>query len=174
MFNHIRKQYKQKYRFYQKELSNFKTVMKDTNNSLVIADQYNYNCMSYAFGVFDNWLCLDAFEHSIVEGGVYDEVDYDYLADVFYDCCCELENRFAVRRVSGPDAVLAENERMIAFRIGADDFHFARKNSDGTWTHKPGSDYIREMSEEELLGVAWSRHRYCPYISEIAFYAVIM
>jgi hypothetical protein len=61
---------------------------------------------------------------------------------------------------------------MIAFRIGADDFHFARKNSDGIWTHKPGVNTIREMTEEELFDVAWSKHRNCPYISEIAFFAV--
>ena len=62
---------------------------------------------------------------------------------------------------------------MIAFRIGATDFHFARKNSDGTWTHKPGEDLICEMSEEELLSDAWCEEtRDFPYISSIAFYAV--
>lgn len=172
MFNHMKKQYKKTYRFYQKELSNFKTVMKDTNNSLVIANQFDYNCMSYAFGVFNDWLGINAFEYSFN----YDEdtIDYEYMQDVFDDCCCEIENRFAVRRVSGPNAKLLENERMIAFRIGADDFHFARRNSDGVWTHKPGTDTIREMSEDELFDDAWSTHRCYPYISEIAFFAVMM
>ena len=58
------------------------------------------------------------------------------------------------------DDALLSGERMIAFRIGADDFHFARQNSDGTWTHKPGNSYIREMSKEELLSDAWSTHRW--------------
>ena len=44
-----KKLYKQTYRFYEKHLSNFKTVMKDTNNSLIIADQFDYNCMSLDF-----------------------------------------------------------------------------------------------------------------------------
>lgn len=173
MFNHIKKQYKKTYRFYEKQLSNFKTVMRDTNNSLVIANQFDYNCMSYALGVFDNWLCIDAFEHSFAEDN-YNEIDYDLLDNVFYNCCTELEERFAVRRVAGPNVELAANERMIAFRIGADDFHFARRNSDGIWTHKPGSDYIREMSEDELFSDVWSRHRRCPYISEIAFFIISM
>ena len=69
---------------------------------------------------------------------------------------------------------LTEDERMIAFRIGANDFHFVRKNSDGTWTHKPGCDYILEMSEDELFDVAWGRHRSCPYVSDIAFFAVMI
>ena len=175
MFNYIKKKrrYKQTYKFYEKQLSNFKTVMKDTNNSLVIADQFGYNCMSYALSIFDSWLHIDAFEHSFAENN-YNEVDYELLDNVFYDCCIELEKRFAVRRLSGPNANLTENERMIAFRIGADDFHFARKNSDGTWTHKPGRDYIRTMSEDELFDVAWCKHRHCPYISDIAFFAVKM
>lgn len=178
MFNRIKKQYKKTYRFYEKELSNFKVVMKDTNNSLVIANQHDYNCMSYALGVFDSWLGIDAFDISIMDEMAYEgedsyyNIDYSYMNDVFYDCCVELEEKFAVRRLSGPNAVLAENERMIAFRIGADDFHFARRNSDGTWTHKPGANYIREMSEEELFNGCWCETRHYPYISEIAFFAV--
>lgn len=170
MFKRLKKEYKKNYRFYEKELSNFKTVMKDTNNNLVTAKQYDYNCMSYALGVYNDWLSIWAFDNSYVYEN--DEIDYDYLDDIFWDCCVELEERFAVRRLTGPKAELKENERMIAFRIGADDFHFARKNSDGTWTHKPGSNTIREMSEEELFDVAWSKHRNFPYISEIAFFAV--
>ena len=173
MFNSTKSQCKKAYKFYEKELSNFETVMKDTNNNLVTADQFGYNCMSYALGVFDDWLCIDAFELSLVKGG-HGEVDYELLENVFYECCVELKENFDLRRLSGPNANLAENERMIAFRIGADDFHFARKNSDGTWTHKPGRNYIREMSEEELLGDAWSEDRDYPYISKVAFFAVIV
>lgn len=172
MLIYTEKRHRETYKFYKKELSNFKTVMKDTNNSLVIADQYGYNCMSYALGIFDKWLDIYAFRDSCLYDDD-DDVDYECLEEVFYDCCIELEKRFAVRRISGPTATLEEGERMIAFRIGADDFHFARRNSDGVWTHKPGSNYIREMSEEELLSSAWSEDfRYYPYISEIAFFAV--
>ena len=71
MFNsikrHANKRYRKNYRFYKKELSNFQTVLKDTNNSIVLADQYGYNCMSYAFGVFDDWLSLRSFEHSFAD-----------------------------------------------------------------------------------------------------------
>ena len=173
MFNRLKREYKKKYRFYKKELSNFKTVMRDTNNSLVVANQYNYNCMSYALGVFNEWLGIRAFNDSFSYDD--DDIDYEYLNDVFYDCCLELEERFSVRRISGPTAKLEINERVIAFRIGADDFHFVRRNSDGTWTHKPGGNYIREMSEDELFSDAWSEaSRSYPYISEIAFFAVKM
>ena len=128
--------------------------------------------MSYAFGVFDDWLGLQSFDHSA--NFEDNDIDYEYMFDVFCDCCNEIERRFAVRRVYDPYAELAANERMIAFRIGADDFHFARRNSDGVWTHKPGGMHIREMSEDELFGECWSEYRACPYVSEIAFFAVIM
>ena len=129
--------------------------------------------MSYAFDVFDNWLGLRSFEHSFVDNYGYD-IDYEYMEDVFYNCCIELEERFVVRRVAGPHIELAANERLIAFRIGADDFHFARRNSDGVWTHKPGGMHIREMSEDELFGDMWSDYRAYPYISEVAFFIISM
>ena len=167
-----KKRYKKVYRFYQSTLNNLDTVIKDTNNKLITSDQHDYNCMSYAFGIYDEWLYLNCFDNSY-DYNDESNVDLEYLDDVFEDCCYELENRFKVRRLKDSEAILNADERMIAFRIGADDFHFARKNSDGTWTHKPGCNYIREMTEDELLGKAWSEDsRPFPYISEIAFYAV--
>ena len=161
------------YNFYKESLSNFKTVLEDTHNSLVLADQWDYNCMSYAFDVFDDWLELAEFTHSFKESYSRGEVDYEQLNQTFIDCCKEIEERFAVRRLTDSYASLAENERMIAFRLSADDFHFARRNSDGVWTHKPGANHIREMSEDELLSEEWCEDRTYPYISEIAFFAVI-
>ena len=169
----IKKMIRYNYKFYADELSNFRTVFKDTNNKILTAYQEDYNCMSYAFNVFNDWLCIKSFYNSFIEGS-YDDIDYDYLEDVFEECCIELEERFAIRRLSGPTSEIYENERMIAFRIGADDFHFARRNSDGVWTHKPGTRTICEMSEEELLSDAWSIHRRYPYVSSIAFFAVMV
>ena len=173
MFKIISEEYKETYEFYQNELSNFETVMKDTNNNLVTADECDYNCMSYAFGVFDDWLGLDTFDLSFAEDNTVDDIDYELLNDIFFACCNEIEDNFNVRRLIDSIAPIEEDERIIAFRIGANDFHFARKNSDGTWTHKPGQGYIREMSEEELFSEAWcANSRTYPYISEIAFFAV--
>ena len=162
---------KDTYNFYEENLSNFKTVLEDTNNSLIYADKWDYNCMSYALGVYDDWLEPTAFIHSFDKE---DEIDYERMADIFRLCCEELEEKFAVRRLTDPYVELAANERMIAFRIGANDFHFVRRNSDGVWTHKPGCNYIREMSEDELLSKYWCESsRAYPYESEIAFFAVI-
>ena len=162
--------YKKQYKFYEKELSNFKTIMKDTDNHLVSSHRYDYNCMSYALGIYDEWLYLESFDYSLCN---YD-IDYDRLEDIFDDCCQELTHEYNLRRLSNLEEKLEPNERIIAFRIGATDFHFVRKNSDGTWTHKAGEDYIYKMSEEELLSSTWSDYREYPYISEIAFFAVKM
>ena len=161
------------YNFYKESLSNFKTVLEDTHNSLIFADQWDYNCMSYAFDVFDDWLELAEFTHSLKGSYAGGKIDYELLNQTFIACCKEIEERFAVRRLTDSYASLAENERMIAFRLSADDFHFARRNSDGVWTHKPGANHIREMSEDELLGDEWCEDRANPYISEVAFFAVI-
>lgn len=158
--------YKRQYKFYEKELSNFKTIMKDTDNHLVSAHQYDYNCMSYALGIYDKWLLLESFHHSVD--------DYDYLEHTFDDCCQELADRYKLRRLFNLEEKLEPNERVIAFRIGATDFHFVRQNSDGTWTHKLGEECVETMSEEELFSNAWSDYKEYPYISEIAFFAVKM
>ena len=127
--------------------------------------------MSYALGIYDSWLNLESFSQSFSCDSI--TIDYEHMEDVFYDCCSELEEVYAARRISGPEVQLEESERIIAFRVSADDFHFVRQNSDGTWTHKPGCEYIREMSEEELFSEAWSEEiRVYPYISTIAFFAV--
>ena len=163
---------KDTYNFYKENLSNFKTVLEDTHNSLVFADHWDYNCMSYAFDVFDDWLELAEFTYSLKSSWLGGKIDYEQLNQTFIACCTEIEERFAVRRLADPYVELAANERMIAFRLGADDFHFARRNSDGVWTHKPGCNTIREMSEDELFGEEWCEDRTYPYISEIAFFAV--
>lgn len=162
--------YKKQYKFYEKELSNFKTIMKDTDNHLVSSHCYDYNCMSYALGIYDEWLYLESFDYSLCN---YD-VNYDRLEDIFDDCCQELVSEYNLRRLSNLEEKLELNERVIAFRIGATDFHFVRQNSDGTWTHKLGEEYIETMSKEELLSSSWSDYREYPYISEIAFFAVKM
>ena len=173
MTSYMKRSCKKAYKFYNNELSNFKTVLKDTNNNLLSADRFNYNCMSYALGVYNKWLGLSSFDYSIDYDNEDSDIDYDYLKHIFEDCCQELIWKYDLRRLSSSREQLEANERMIAFRIGADDFHFARKNSDGTWTHKPGQNYIRKMHEKELLSDSWSEDtRIFPYVSEIAFFAV--
>jgi hypothetical protein len=141
--------------------SNHEVILKDAPG---VAKYYytTYNCFGYAMGYYD-WLDLESFY-------IIEEEDEDDLICMFEDCCNELSSRYGLRPVF-PHWELEKDEHLIAFRVGYDDFHFARKNSDGTWTHKPGSNFIRKMSEEEFNS-EWCPSRECPYISPIAYFAV--
>lgn len=154
----------ERYEYYSNNLSNFKTVLQDTNEDITYFDEDSYNCMGYALGTFE-WEALDSF----VE---IEREDPEFLADITLECVAELEDNFEyLRRIERPEDVL-DNEYAIAFRMGYDDFHFLRQNSDGSWTHKPGNNVIQTISKEEVFSFAWCPQRFFPYVSEIYFFAV--
>jgi len=161
---------KKQNKFYAKNLNNFNVVIKDAKQVSYTFD-YEYNCMSYALGRFTEWGRLNGFHNTYSKD---QEIAMSRMEKVFADCCCELEEIYGCRRISYSGTFVEQNERIIAFRIGFDDFHFARLNSDGVWTHKPGRTHIREMSIEELFDAeGWSKKERChPYTSPIAFFAV--
>lgn len=168
---HLRRQYK----FYKKNLFNYSAVLKDTQGEVSRIEDCDYNCMSYAFGVFNDWLQLDNF-HPLINDNYFKaskEEQSVMMQEMLNKCCKEIIERFGCRRIVSPSAARA-GERVIAFRIGSDDFHFTRLNSDGTWTHKPGGNYIRVMDNEELYSEeGWcSDIRRNPYISSLIFFAI--
>lgn len=161
----ITEKHRREIKYYMKTLNNFCTVIKDTNNAVTTLFRNEYNCMGYALGWYD-WLDLDDFQ--CLDG---DDDNYDLLEDMTLDCVKEIKRCYAARQISNPQAALP-HERVFAFRCGFDDFHFARLNSDGIWTHKPGGNFIREMTEDELYGDAWCDNREYPYISTVYFFAI--
>lgn len=158
-----RENLKAQYNFYSNNLSNFRTVLKDTKGKVARAENGMYNCMSYALGIFNDWLNLDEFTWSDND---------DAVEEIASWCAIELERNYNCRPLNSHLDHLKKGERMIAMRIGQDDFHFARLNSDGVWTHKTGGGTIKVMPEEELLGDCWCSARMCPYISTVYFFAV--
>lgn len=152
-------------KYYQKNLSNYRTVQKDTGNILTKKRDYEYNCYGYAVGYYD-WLDLNDFCY------LADEEDWDELEIMAADCAMEVEHAIiGCRQIVDPSHAKS-NERVFAMRVGYDDFHFARLNSDGVWTHKPGSNTVREMTEDELYGDEWCSFREYPYISTVYFFAM--
>ena len=155
--------------YYSNNLPNYDTVLRDTNNAIIDTIDYSYNCMGYALGTF-KWDELESFYSS----DCFDKakVRKRWFKYSFKACRRELIRDYKLRPISSPKRARA-NERVIAMRIGADDFHFARLNSDGTWTHKPGRAHITTMTTEELYEKkGWSLHRTHPYNSKIAFFAI--
>lgn len=153
---------KAQFDFYSNNLSNFRTVLKDTKGKVARTEDGVYNCMSYALGVFNDWLELEYFTWSD------DKDDLEVIAT----CCAEELESYGCRPLSSHLDHLEKGERMIAMRIGHGDFHFARLNSDGIWTHKTGAGTIKVMPEEELLGDCWCSSRMDPYISTVYFFAI--
>ena len=126
-----------------------------TNNDLA-----QQNCMGYAFNQHD-WLDLDAF---------YNSHSTKDMLEIFEDCCQELCNHYSCRPVLSP-ASANKNERVIAFRIGPTDFHFARLDK-GRWTHKPGMFPIKSMSKSELTSDSWVNLSGTVYNSPIRYFAL--
>lgn len=139
--------------------------MEDTNNSIVQYDNYDYNCMGYALGTFD-W---EELENFYVIG---EDKDYSALNKMADDCVNELITNIGyLRLIEDPDDV-REDEYAIAFKVGFDDFHFMRRNSDGTWTQKRGKEPIEEVKELDVFAIVWGKQRHYPYISSTHFFAV--
>lgn len=159
---------RQNLRFYAKNLSNYRSVVKETNNQILINPQGYYNCMGYALGTFD-WEDIDSFRYTPYRCG---EKRYlECMNEILWECVDELLERFPQIRLIKSPREKEIKERIIAFRLSETDFHWARLGADGIWTHKPGSSPIRIMSEEEFCG-EWCPQRVDPYISDVVFFAV--
>lgn len=154
--------------YYSNNLPNYDTVLRDTKNAIIDTIDDSYNCMGYALGTF-KWEELYDFIYS---EDLPSKKSQHLIKESFKACRRELIRDYKLRPISSPKRARA-NERVIAMRVGADDFHFARLNSDGTWTHKLGSRHICVMTTEELYEKkGWSLHRKHPYNSKIAFFAI--
>lgn len=123
-------------------------------------DLAEQNCMGYAFNQQD-WLDLGSFYHSD---------STERMLEVFEECCQELCDDFSCRPVPSP-ASANKNERIIAFRIGPTDFHFARLDR-GKWTHKPGMFPIKSMSKSELTSDSWVNLSGTVYNSPVRYFAL--
>lgn len=131
------------------------------------ADRRDMNCGGYALGTLD-WYCPDSY---------YDREDFDFWDDsqCFYDNCNSSEyyhfcdklaeiyvddmlndpHSNVIREVDNPYIDLESDERIVAFRASAEDFHYIRQMSDGSWSHKQGGLAIEEFPEEALDSFVW-------------------
>lgn len=152
-------------------------------------DTDDYNCGGFALGtyswyvpyrsdeqrqIYERWaniqMWLDAAE------------DADNTADsliaraTVHTCVVSLLNLFvkriledfpSVRRVQTFEEIKPD-ERIILFRIGADDFHFIVSFDHKHWWHKYGWNYIEELCEDEVLDTEWANGRYFSPIAILA------
>lgn len=150
--------------YYANNLRNFDTIMKDTNEEIINVETCDYNCMGYALGTFE-W--EDLWNYFSCE-----DEDFSLLETTAKACVQEILNSYTdIRQVIDPKEV-DKDEYAIAFRIGYDDYHFIRQNSDGSWSHKRGPQEIENFNEEDVYADVWCCERLCPYVSTIYFFAV--
>lgn len=116
--------------------------------------------------IYDRWdniqMCLDVAEDA---DNTADRID---ARETVHICVVSLLNLFvkriledfpSVRRVQTFEEIKPD-ERIILFRIGADDFHFIVSFDHKHWWHKYGCNYIEELCEDEVLDTEWANGRY--------------
>ena len=98
-----------------------------------------------------------------------------------------IEKGYTVRRISGPDAKVYDNEFKIALRVGTQpyaydmltgelyyDYHFMRQTDTGQWAEKHGYGGASVLHDEGMTPdtIPWTLYGVPYYDSEIIYYAV--
>jgi hypothetical protein len=68
---------------------------------------------------------------------------------------------------------LKKNEYAIAYRMGAEDFHFMRRKRNGHWYHKMGMCTIQPILKEDVFSPCWYNDWGDEYNSRIVLLAVV-
>lgn len=125
-----------------------------------------YNCGGYALGTF-SWYC--PYGEEFDAQARYDGCDYFYTnmpkeeldkeADTFADNMVKEFNGKV--RIIQDIKDLKGSEYAVAFRTGADDFHFVKRTKGGQWLHKRGGYWrIERMSKKDVFSAEWCDGKY--------------
>ena len=127
----------------------------------------DYNCGGYALGTF-NWFCPYG---SYAEDTLYGKRSKETTLKNFTKyILLTFEERI---RIISKVEEKTNDEYVIAFRIGYEDFHFMKRGDNGIWYHKPGSNTIRRIKKTEVFSEVWyTPNGYTRYDSEIILFAM--
>lgn len=112
-----------------------------------------YNCAGYALGCF-SWFTFSDFDNMSIS-----------------ECVEEILEKFPRIRFLNDEKELKENEYLIAFRIGEDDFHFMKRNKRNVWYQKIGFRPIIKTVKKETVYAPYWRLGNIIYDSQIVFFA---
>lgn len=138
------------------------------NRTVKTTKTREYNCGGYALGLFNwflpwatedegkycqgnllDWLFdLQTFDHEKVEKQLVHTVAY--MIGFF---------KGRLREINSIEE-LKSDEYAIAYKMGNDDFHFAKRMSNGVWYHKMGGTPIRRIPKEIVFAEEWDGGRY--------------
>lgn len=131
---------------------------------------YNFNCQGFAFGTYQ-W----DYPYDQAYKGVMFTADEDnyYLIDEYLDITVNwLLNYYSSQlRVIDNIKEIEQGEEVIAYRVGASDFHFMKRKSNGKWYHKPGTSPIQSVTQKEVFSKVWKNRSGTTYTSELVLFA---
>ena len=131
---------------------------------------YDFNCQGFAFGTYQ-W----DYPYDLAYKGVMFTADEDncYLIDEYLDITVNwLLNYYSSQlRVIDNIKEVEQGEEVIAYRVGAHDFHFMKRKSNGKWYHKPGASPIQSVTQKEVFSKVWKNRNGTTYTSELILFA---
>jgi len=123
---------------------------------------FNYNCGGFAFANFE-WYLPYRYKDLHNWWDYSEEVTLEYYIN-------SMLSDFSNLRLINSEKELQEDEVLILFRIGDDDFHYVRKERNGKYYHKMGArPLIHEMPEHEVYSESWIDGRYDSRIVMFAY-----
>ncbi len=123
------------------------TEVVDENNNYYYDAQYYNNCYSYmlnhiafSYSLFPFKMQPGLYDHQQTQGNVFIDMEYNFLIEKFISCVYEDSNsaNFTFSPIGQYD-ICPEGTYKVALIYGANDYHWYRQNSDGSWSHKPGN-----------------------------------
>lgn len=131
---------------------------------------YDFNCQGFAFGTYQ-W----DYPYDQAYKGVMFTADEDnyYLIDEYLDITVNwLLNYYSSQlRVINNIKEIEQGEEVIAYRVGAHDFHFMKRKSNGKWYHKPGASPVQSVTQKEVFSKVWKNRSGTTYTSELVLFA---
>jgi hypothetical protein len=131
---------------------------------------YDFNCQGFAFGTYQ-W----DYPYDLAYKGVMFTADEDnyYLIDEYLDITVNwLLNYYSSQlRVIDNVKEIEQGEEVIAYRVGAHDFHFMKRKSNGKWYHKPGASPVQSVTQKEVFSKVWKNRSGTTYTSELVLFA---
>ena len=144
--------------------------LNQKNETFMGNNIYDFNCQGFAFGTYQ-W----DYPYDLAYKGVMFTADEDncYLIDEYLDITVNwLLNYYSSQlRVIDNIKEIEQGEEVIAYRVGAHDFHFMKRKSNGKWYHKPGASPIQSVTQKEVFSKVWKNRNGTTYTSELILFA---
>lgn len=167
---------------YVLDIPNYQELLRETTHRVMVKDCDRYNCGGFALGLF-NWYRPYDYYNDWDDDAQDDDI-WDIRNDIangydYDDGCTEIarimvgfmEKEGVCRRIHD-SSELRKGEYLVAFKASYDDFHYARRLSNGRWFHKMGWSEIEEVTEKQVYSYEWWNSMACEYAGDLFLLAV--